>query len=56
MYRIYREKDGEKITVATAETVEDAVYTLEEAKEHWGAEWALHMVREKKSKTIKEEK
>ena len=49
MYRIYREKDGEQVTIAMAETVEDAVYTLEEAREDWGAEWALHMEREKKN-------
>lgn len=47
MYRIYRERDGEQVIIAQAETIEDAIYTLEEACEDWSPEWALHMEREK---------
>lgn len=47
MYRIYRERDGEQVIIAEVATVEDAQYTLEEALEDWGPEWALHMEREK---------
>ena len=47
MYQVYREKDGKVITIALVETIEDAAYTMEEARELWGPEWALHLQRQK---------
>lgn len=46
MYGVYRWPktdfdDSNRILIAETATVEEAAYTADEAKELWGAEWAI---------------